>query len=542
VSELEAAPPRAAGAAEASEPGGTVSSDSDVGANLAVLVRRAAERDPAHPALVAGSSQLTWGELDAAVDRAAAALRDLGLDPGDRVALQLGNTLDFPALYFGALRAGLVAVPANTGYTRPELSHLLADAGAGVLVTSSVATIEGADELRAGVPELRHIVVAAPSGPDGTLALPALLDAAPAQPGEWPVRGGEDLAVLMYTSGTSGRPRGAMLSHRALRANLDQLGAIRPAVITAADVVLLALPLFHVYGLNPGLGMLAWAGATGVLVERFDPAETLGLLARHRITNVPAAPAMYAAWAELVPERELAEAFGTVRLALSGAAPLPAGTLARYAAAGVPVYEGYGLSEAAPVLASTLVGGAAKPGSVGRPIPGVELALLDDEGQPVSDEDDDPGEIAVRGRNLFSGYWPDGTGGPDRDGWYGTGDVAYADDDGDLHLVDRRQELILVNGFNVYPAEVEAVLAAHPAVAEAAVIGVPDRRTGEGVRAFVVRVPDAELTADELLTWAGAALARFKLPGLVEFVAALPHSATGKVSKAQLRDAAAAAR
>jgi long-chain acyl-CoA synthetase len=242
------------------------------------------------------------------------------------------------------------------------------------------------------------------------------------------------------------------------------------------------------------------------------------------------------AWAE---QPDLAEAFGTVRLALSGAAPLPPETLSRFADLGVPVYEGYGLSEAAPVLTSTLIGGATKPGSVGRPIPGVELQLRDEEGQEV--EDDDPGEIAVRGRNLFSGYWPDGTGGPDADGWYATGDVAYADDDGDLHLVDRRQELILVSGFNVYPAEIEAVLSAHPAVAEAAVIGVPDRRTGEGVRAYVVRRPGQELTADELLSWAGTSLARFKLPSSVEFLAALPHSATGKVSKARLRDGSAAA-
>ncbi|MEN3361785.1 MAG: long-chain acyl-CoA synthetase, partial [Mycobacteriales bacterium] len=257
---------------------------SDVGSNLAALVRRAAERDPDHPALIAGAATLRWGELDAAVDRAAAALRGLGLAPGDRVALQLGNTLDFPVLYFGTLRAGLVAVPANTGYTRPELSYLLADAGASALVTSSVATIESAGELRAAVGTLRHVLVAAPSGPDGTQPLSALLSAAPARLDGEPGRGGEDLAVLMYTSGTSGRPRGAMLSHRALLANLAQLAAIRPAVVTGADVLLLALPLFHVYGLNPGLGMVAWAGATGVLVERFDPAETLALLARHRVT------------------------------------------------------------------------------------------------------------------------------------------------------------------------------------------------------------------------------------------------------------------
>jgi long-chain acyl-CoA synthetase len=515
--------------------------DAGSGRNVADLVRDAASRDPEHVALLSGSGQLRWGELDAAVDRAAHALRGLGLAAGDRVALQLGNTLDFPVLYFGALRAGLVAVPANTGYTLPELSYLLDNAGAAALATSSVGTIEHAADLRAGVPTLRHLLVAAPSGPEGTTPLPGLLDAADTGRYE-PVGAGEDTAVLMYTSGTSGSPRGAMLSHRALLANLDQCAAIRPPVVTAADVVLLALPLFHVYGLNPGLGMVAYAGATGVLVERFDPGETLALLRRHRVTNVPGAPAMYAAWAE---EDGVADAFGTVRLALSGAAPLPAETLARFTELGVPVWEGYGLTEAAPALTSTLIGGSGtKPGSVGRPIPGVELVLRDEDGDPVEvgdEDDDDPGEITVRGPNLFSGYWPDGADGPDGDGWYATGDVAFADDDGDLHLVDRRQELILVSGFNVYPAEVEAVLAGHPDVVEAAVIGVPDRRTGEGVRAYVVLNPGADVSADDLLAYAGGALARFKLPATIEFLDTLPHSATGKVSKARLREAAATA-
>jgi long-chain acyl-CoA synthetase len=505
----------------------------DVLTNVADLVRRAARRDPEHPALVHGSSQLSWGELDAAVDRAAAALAGLGLVAGDRIAIQLGNTLDFPIVYFGALRAGLVAVPANTGYTEPELTYLLADSGAAALVTSSVAAIGAVDRLRAGETALAHIVVTAPSGPDGTVPLATLLDGAPAEPVP-PGTGGEDLAALIYTSGTSGRPRGAMLSHRALLANLDQCGQITPSVVAPDDVMLLALPLFHVYGLNPGLGLAAWAGASAVLVDRFDPGETLALMVRHRISNVPGAPTMYLAWAE---QPDVATGFASVRLALSGAAPLPVETLTRFAELGVQIFEGYGLTETAPVLTSTLVGGAAKPGSVGRPIPGVELVLRDEDGEEV--DEDDPGEIVVRGPNLFSGYWPDGQEGPAGDGWFATGDVAYADDDGDLHLVDRRKELILVSGFNVYPAEVEAVLGQHPAIAEVAVIGVPEPRSGEAVKAYAVLRPDQSLSADELLDWAGGSLARFKLPTAVEFVDALPHSATGKVSKARLRDATA---
>ncbi len=505
---------------------------------VADLVGRAARRDPDHLALVSDTASVTWRELDEQVDRAAAALAGLGLVPGDRVALQLGNTLDFPVLYAGALRAGLVAVPANTGYTGPELAYLLADSGARALVTSSVQAISSAADLRAGSSALEHVLVAAPSGPDGTLPLPSVLaGATPDGSARRPPGSPEDLAVLVYTSGTSGRPRGAMLSHRALLANLDQCGEIRPTVVTPADVLLLAIPLFHVYGLNPGFGMVAWAGATGVLVERFDPAGSLELMARHRVTNVPGVPMMYVEWAD---QPGLADAFASVRLALSGAAPLPPPVLRRLAEVGVTVYEGYGLTETAPVLTSTLIGGTAKPGSVGRPVPGVELELRDRDADGDRGEvaDDETGEIVVRGPNLFSGYWPDGAEGPDPDGWWPTGDVAYADDDGDLHLVDRRKELILVRGFNVYPAEVEGVLAGHPQVVEAAVIGRPDPQTGdETVLAYVVPRPGGELTEAELLEWAAGSLARFKLPAAVRFVGELPHSATGKVSKARLREA-----
>jgi long-chain acyl-CoA synthetase len=510
--------------------------DDDVVRTVADLVRRAARRDPDHLALIADGTRVSWGELDERVDRAATALAGLGLAPGDRVVVQLASTPDFPALYCGTLRAGLVAVPTNTAYTAPELAHLLRDSGARAMVTSSVHVMAAVDRLRVDAPALEQVLVAGPSGPDGTLPLPAVLaDAAPDSGAERPPASPEDVAVLGYTSGTSGSPRGAMLSHRALLANLEQCGSIRPPVVTPADVVLLAIPLFHVYGLNAGFGMLAWAGATGVLVEHFHPARTLELMARHRVTNVPGVPAMYEAWAS---EPGLADGFASVRLALSGAAPLPPAVWRRYAAAGIAVHEGYGLTEASPVLTSTLVSGGPKPGSVGRPIPGVELRLDGAAGAAEDDPDDDgePGEIVVRGPNLFSGYWPDGAEGPGPDGWWATGDVAYADDDGDLHLVDRRKDLILVAGFNVYPAEVEAVLSAHPQVAEAAVLGRAEPGTSdETVLAYVVTRPGADLTEAALLEWAAARLARFKLPASVTFVAELPHSATGKVSKARLR-------
>ena len=499
--------------------------------NLSALVRRAAERVPAKPALLYQDRQLTWGDLEQQVRRVAAALRSLGLAPGDRVALALGNTPAFPSCYFGALRAGLVAVPVNPGSTAAELRHVLGDSGAAALIGQRGLAATCA-VLASELPSLRHVVSAGDDAPAGVLVLADLL--AGAEPSTESIGSSEDLAVLMYTSGTSGRPRGAMLTHRALLANLEQCSRIAPAVMSGDDVVLLVLPLFHIYGLNAALGMVAWHGATGVLIERFDPVETLNVMQQHQVSNVVGAPPMYVAWS-LLPD--VGEAFTHVRLAVSGAAPLAPEVLGRFLdATGHHVFEGYGLTETAPVLASTLMSAVAKPASIGRAIPGVELRLLDDAGEPVQEED--PGEITVRGANLFSGYWPDGEGGPDPDGWFRTGDVAYADEDGDVHIVDRRRELILVSGFNVYPREVEDVLARHPGIAEAAVIGIAHPYTGESVKAVVVLRSGVQLTSEDVMQHCAGQLASFKCPTSVAFVAQLPHSAIGKTAKGQLRESA----
>ena len=500
--------------------------------NLADLVREAASRTPDKPALLYRDSSMTWAELEGHVAATAAGLAALGLEPGDRVAIQLGNTPGFVVSYFGALRGGYVAVPVNTSYTASELDHVLGDSGAAaVICTRSAAATMLA--LRDDVETLRHVVVSdAAEAPEGTTSLDAVGARGAGQAAAAPERGGDDLAVLIYTSGTSGRPKGAMLSHRALLANLDQCLEITPPVVQPDDVVLLVLPLFHIYGLNPGLGMVARTGATGVLVERFDPVDTLGEIARRHVTNVVGAPPMYVAWSMLP---DLSEAFASVRLLVSGAAPLPATALSSILErTGQHVFEGYGLTETAPVLTTTLMSEVAKPQSIGKPIPGVELKLVDEGGDEV--EEDDAGEIVVRGANVFSGYWPDGRDGPDAQGWWATGDVAYADRDGDLFLVDRRKELILVSGFNVYPREVEDALLRHPDVREAAVIGIPHPYTGEAVKALVVVRPGAQLSADDVLAHAATMLARFKCPSAVEFVDELPHSATGKVSKGRLRE------
>jgi long-chain acyl-CoA synthetase len=498
-------------------------------ANVSDLVRAAAARAGDKPAFLFRSTTMTWAQVESGVAAVAAGLIGLGAATGDRVAVQLGNTPDFPLVYFGALRAGLVAVPVNTGYTQAELAHTLSDSGATVLVT----TRSGADaalSVARELPSLRSVVVAdVDEAPAGASSLDALLQTAPAEGPS--VGGGEDLAVVIYTSGTSGRPKGAMLTHRALLANLDQCARIDPPVTSPDDVVLLVLPLFHIYGLNAALGAVAKHAATGALSERFDPVETLQQIRRHGVTNVVGAPPMYVAWSMLP---DVGDAFASVRLAISGAAPLPSDVLHRFLdVTGHHVFEGYGLTETAPVLTTTLMSEVAKPDSIGRAVPGVALRLVDEQGRPV--EDGDPGEICVRGANLFSGYWPDGDGGPDADGWFPTGDVAYVDDDGDLHLVDRRRELILVSGFNVYPREVEDVLVQHPDVEEAAVLGVSHPYTGESVKAIVVLRPGARLSAEDVIAHCARSLARFKCPTAVEFVDELPHSATGKVSKGRLR-------
>lgn len=478
--------------------------------NVADLVRASAHRGPKHVALVdvTTDASWTWAELDAAVDGEAHRLARAGVEPGDRVVVRLPTGPAFCVAVFGVLRAGGVVVPAGPGQPPRELARLVADSGAELLVGDG-----------AGV----DVEVLPEPGFDAGEEFTA-------------IGSGEDLAVLGYTSGTSGSPRGAMLSHRALLANVEQCASLRPAPVTAGDRVLLALPLFHVYGLGPGLLQVAGAGATAVLLERFDPDQALTAIREHRVTALVGVPPMYQALLGQPVER-LREDLATVRLFTSGAAPLAAGVLDGIRrAVGLPVYEGYGLTETGPVLTTTLVGGVPKPGSVGRALPGVEVRLVDSDGRPL-DEDDEPGTglVAARGANLFSGYWPDGAHGPDAEGWFRTGDVGYLDADGDLHLVDRAGDLIIVNGFNVYPHEVEQVVNELAGVVESAAVGVPDERTGESVKVVVVADEGSGLTEEAVKEHCAQRLAKFKVPTAVEFATALPHSPTGKLARARLR-------
>ncbi len=514
-------------------------------ANLAELLGAAARRSGGTVAVVEPSTGRTptWADLDHAATRVANGLAALGALAGNRVVLDVGNRFEFVTTYFGVLRAQLVAVPVNPRAATGDLARILADSRARVVVadagtvTRARAAVAGlADALEDAEEELR-----------GTVPVPHLvvLDA-PALPGETPyadlvdvpatpvpeTTDPEKLAVLLYTSGTSTRPRAAMLSHRALLANVEQAAAVDPPIIRSDDVVLGVLPLHHVYGLNAVLGQVVRRAARLVLLDGFDVEGSLDVVAREAVTVVPGAPQVLAGWQGV---DDLGQRLSGVRLLLSGAAPIPPDVVADVQArTGLTVHQGYGLTEAGPVVTSTLCSRSVKPGSVGSPLPGVRLRLRDESGQPP--EGEDPGEIQVSGANLFDGYWPAGADGP-VDGWLATRDVGFLDEDGDLFLVDRLDDLVVVSGFNVYPVEVEEVVGEVTGVAEVAVIGQPDDHTGESVVAYVRAEPDVDpdLLVARVEAHCAERLARFKRPTRVHVVAALPHTVTGKLAKGRLR-------
>jgi long-chain acyl-CoA synthetase len=526
--------------------------------DLADLVTEAAAESPDKLAVVeAGGRSLTWAELDDEVGRVATGLAAAGMVAGYRVLLAVGNRIEFVTTYLGILRAQLVAVPVNPRAPVGELARLIADSGsrlvvgdpdtAGAVREAVALVVRAVDgELAEKVGEMDAGLVARAVKPRVVLIDAELL------PGEHSydqlrshearaipqIQDPEKLAALLYTSGTSGLPRAAMLTHRALLANIDQVAQVRPPMIHGDDVVLGVLPLFHVYGLNAVLGGVLRHRAKLVLADRFDPQGTLDLIEDEACSVVPVAPPVFVYWQKPDQDRsddQLAERLGPVRMMLSGSAPLSPELIDEFTRrTGIPVHQGYGLTEAAPVVTSTLCSKELQSRSVGAALPGIRIRLVDELGATPAGED--PGEIQISGANLFSGYWPDGSGGPDADGWWSTGDVGFLDASGDLFLVDRLKELVIVSGFNVYPSEVEDVIGEVSGVSGAAVIGVEDDTTGEAVVAYV-RAPGADpaTMGEAVRAHCERRLARFKQPSRIEVVDELPLTGTGKVQKGRLR-------
>jgi long-chain acyl-CoA synthetase len=496
--------------------------------NLATIV----EPHPADSiALISRGKTTTYGRLREQIAGLRGGLVGLGLEPGDRVAIVAANNWYFVVSYLAVLGAGCVAVPINPTSPAPEVQRQLAAIGARAVIAGPAATttIGGLD--RHALPALELVIASEGATLPGSLLLDELIGS---QPAPMVDRAAGDLAVLSFTSGTAGSPKAAMLTHGNLLANLEQCQAHPGRSQGSDDVVLGVLPLFHIFGLNVVLGLSFIAGATVLLIERFDPQSALDAITNHGVTVVSGAPTMWAAWATLPGTRP--GALATVRLATSGAARLDTQVQRVIAERfGVVVREGYGLTEAAPVVTSG-TGLDAPEGSIGAPLPGLRVRLVDADGEDALVGD--PGELLVSGPNVFTGYWndPEATRRAiDADGWLHTGDVAVVDDDGFLFLVDRIKDLIIVSGFNVYPAEVEEVIVAHPAVDQAAVIGVAHPHSGEAVKAYVVVRDGIGAEEDDIIAHCEAHLARYKCPQKVMFVDGLPQGPSGKVLRSALR-------
>lgn len=495
--------------------------------NLAHIIDRHAADSAA---LIFDGDSITYGELRDEVGRMRGGLASIGVAKGDRVALLLGNSRQFVVAYLATIGLGAVAVPLNPYSPGPELELQLTTVGATVVLIGEAGAASWTNADRLQIPLVMHVISDAPNAfaeqtvgnLDELLAGEpvACLDVNP-----------DDIAVHMFTSGTAGSPKAAMLSHGNLASNIQQSNSA-DGHVDADDVIYGVLPLFHIFGLNVVVGVGLSAGAAIVLATRFEPSAAVTSIRDHGVTVVPGAPAIWAAFSQL-DELE-PDAFAAVRLALSGASRLPV-SVARSMSErfGVAIREGYGLTETSPIVC-TSVGITPRFGSVGRVLNGVEVRLVNDNGEALIG---DVGEVWVRGDNVFLGYYndPDATAAVlTEDGWLKTGDMATVDDDGYLYLVDRSKDLIIVSGFNVYPAEVEEVLAMHAAVRETAVVGVPNYPTGEAVKAFVVATAGAEISEAMLIEHALDHLASYKCPTQVVFVDQLPRNATGKILRRNL--------
>jgi long-chain acyl-CoA synthetase len=436
--------------------------------------------------------------------------------------VMLANTPEFCIVCYGVLRAGGTVVPMNPLLKSREVEYYLSDSGAGLLFAAADSP---------GEPAPGAAAAGARFVPAGAADLAALLQAQLPAPGVAD-RADDDTALILYTSGTTGQPKGAELSHANLRTNA-QLSAETLFSLSPSDVVMGCLPLFHVFGLTCGLNTSVNSGATLALLARFDPGQALEIIQRCRVTVFEGVPTMYAALLHH-PDRDRYD-LSSLRICVSGGAALPVELLRSFEAAfGTMILEGYGLSETSPVAAFNHPDRERKPGSIGTPVRGVQLRLVTPDGTDVPDGE--VGEIAVSGPNVMKGYWgrPEATKETIPDGWLRTGDLARQDEDGYFFIVDRKKDLVIRGGFNVYPREIEEVLYEHPAVAEAAVIGIPHPTLGEEIGAAAALKPGASATPDELRAFVKARVAAYKYPRHVWLVDALPKGATGKILRREV--------
>jgi long-chain acyl-CoA synthetase len=490
-------------------------------ANLATILTETAERFGDRIAMKLDDMELNYALLNEASARIAGELKSRGLERGDRVGIMLPNVPYFPVVYYGVLRAGGVVVPMNVLLKGRECAFYLKDPGAKIMfgwhdfgeAAHAGAEQAGADVIDVKPGEFEQLVMAAT--PDHDVA-----DVA-----------GDDTAVILYTSGTTGTPKGAELTHDNLRTNAQITQRLGSS--DENDTILGALPLFHSFGQTCGMNGAVTAGARLSLIPRFDPGKALEIIQRDKVTIFQGVPTMYVAMLNH-PE---ADSFDTssLRLCLSGGASMPVEVMRGFEEKfGCQILEGYGLSETSPVASFNHADRERKPGSIGTPIEGVEMKVFDESDNEVAQGE--VGEIVIRGHNIMKGYWqrPDATEECMRGGWFHSGDMAKVDEDGYFFIVDRKKDLIIRGGYNVYPREVEEVLYEHPAVAECAVIGVPDDKMGEEVGAAVCLKEGQSASEDELREHVKENVASYKYPRRIWFVDELPKGPTGKILKREI--------
>ncbi len=491
--------------------------------NLASILADAVAAEPNKVAFKLDDVELTYHALDEGSARVAGLLRAAGVGPGDRVGIMLPNVPHFPVVYYGVLRLGAVVVPMNVLLKGREVRYYLEDPGAKALFAWNgfeEAAREGAEGLAV------ETFIVTPGEFERGLG-----DADPVR--EIANRGEDDTAVILYTSGTTGSPKGAELTHSNMLTNC-RVVTESVIVIEESDRLLGALPLFHSFGQTCTMNAAINARASVSLIPRFDPVKAFEILERDEITIFEGVPTMYTALLA-VPDRDRYDT-SSLRVCVSGGASLPVETLRAFEGEfGVKLLEGYGLSETSPVASFNHPHMEQKAGSIGTPIEGVEMKAIDDDGNEVAQGE--PGEIAIRGHNVMKGYWdrPDATAESiDGDGWFKTGDVATVDEEGYFFIVDRKKDMIIRGGYNVYPREIEEILYGHPAILEAAVVGVPHGELGEEVGAAVVLNEGAEATADEIREHCKAEVAAYKYPRHVWFLDELPKGPTGKILKREI--------
>ncbi len=497
-------------------------------ADLNSMLARTAADHGERPAIRLDGLVLSYAQLHDAAGRLTSVLKSRGVSAGDRVAVMLPNVPAFPIVFFGALGAGAVVVPMNPLLKSREIAYYLGDSGAKILFAWPAA----ADEAAKGAAEtgVQVIEVAEP-------ALATLLaDQVAAQ---WAEPAAGDDAVILYTSGTTGKPKGAQLTHANLYRNAE-LTAVTLLQNGPDDVVMGCLPLFHVFGLTCGLNAALFGGSSLTLLPRFDPGQALQIIGRDKVTIFEGVPTMYAA---MLHHLDGAQADVTsLRLCVSGGAALPVEILRGFEEAfHCIILEGYGLSETSPVASFNHPDKVRKPGSIGTPIAGVYMRVVDADGADVPAGE--VGEIVIAGHNIMKGYWhkPEATAeammkgeGEAGGGWFRTGDLARVDEDGYFYIVDRKKDMIIRGGYNVYPREVEEVLYEHPAVAEAAVVGIPHDELGEEIGAAVTLKPGETVTAEELIAFARDRIAPYKCPRHLWLVAGLPKGPTGKILRREV--------